>query len=35
MIVAVNGKTMTSTDVLTSVLADSKPGDTVAYYCQN
>ena len=29
MIVAVNGKTMTSTDVLTSVLADSKPGDTV------
>ena len=29
MIVAINGKTMTSTDVLTSVLADSKPGDTV------
>lgn len=29
MIVAINGETMTSTDVLTSVLADSKPGDTV------
>lgn len=29
MIVAVNGKTMTSTDVMTSFLADSKPGDTV------
>lgn len=29
MIVAVNGKTMTSTDVMTSVLSDSKPGDTV------
>lgn len=29
MIIAVNGNTMTSTDVLTSVLADSKPGDTV------
>lgn len=29
MIVAVNGKTMTSTDVMTSTLADSKPGDTV------
>ena len=29
MIVAVNGKTMTSQDVITSVLADSKPGDTV------
>lgn len=29
MIVAVNGETMTSTDVLTSILSDSKPGDTV------
>lgn len=29
MIVAINGETMTSTDVLTSVLADSKPGDTI------
>ncbi|MFR5875453.1 MAG: S1C family serine protease [Eubacterium sp.] len=29
MIVAVDGKTMTSTDVLTSVLSNSKPGDTV------
>ena len=29
MIVAVNGETMTSTDILTSVLADSDPGDTV------
>lgn len=29
MIVAVNGKTLTSTDVMTSTLADSKPGDTV------
>jgi serine protease Do len=29
MIVAINGETMTSTDILTSVLADSKPGDTV------
>ena len=29
MIVAVNGKTMTSTDVMTSALSDSKPGDTV------
>lgn len=29
MIVAVNGKTLTSQDVITSVLADSKPGDTV------
>ena len=29
MIVAVNGETMTSTDVMTSILADSKPGDTV------
>ena len=28
-VVAIDGKTMTSTDVLTSVLADSKPGDTV------
>lgn len=29
MIVAVNGETMTSTDIMTSVLAKSKPGDTV------
>ena len=29
MIVAVNGDTMTSTDVMTSVLAKSKPGDKV------
>ncbi len=29
MIVAVNGKTMTSTDIMTSVLSESKPGDTV------
>ncbi len=29
MIVAVNGKTMTSTDVMTSILADSNPGDTI------
>ena len=29
MIVAVNGKTMTSTDVMTQVLSDSKPGDTI------
>lgn len=29
MIVAVNGDTMTSTDVMTSVLNSSKPGDTV------
>ncbi len=29
MIVAINGTTMTDTDVLTSVLSDSKPGDTV------
>lgn len=29
MIVAVNGKTLTSTDIMTSVLADSKPGDTI------
>lgn len=29
MIVAVDGKTLTSTDVLTSVLANSKPGDTI------
>ena len=29
MIVAVNGKTMTSTDVMTSILAKSKPGDKV------
>lgn len=29
MIVAVEGKVMTSTDVMTSVLADSKPGDTI------
>lgn len=29
MIVAVNDKTMTSTDVMTSILADSKPGDTI------
>lgn len=29
MIVAVNGETMTSTDVMTSVLSDSKPGDTI------
>lgn len=29
MIVAVNGKTMTSTDVMTSILAESKPGDTI------
>ena len=29
MIVAVNSKTMPSADVLTAVLADSKPGDTV------
>lgn len=29
MIVAVNGETLTSTDVMTSVLSDSKPGDTI------
>lgn len=29
MIVAVNGNTMTDTDVMTSVLSDSKPGDTI------
>ena len=29
MIVAINGETMTSTDVLTSVLAESKPGDKI------
>lgn len=29
MIVAVNGETMTSTDIMTSILADSKPGDTL------
>lgn len=29
MIVAVNGKTLTSTDVMTSVLSESKPGDTI------
>lgn len=29
MIIAVNGETLTSTDVMTSVLADSKPGDTL------
>lgn len=29
MIVAVNGEVMTDTDVMTSVLSDSKPGDTV------
>lgn len=29
VIVAVDGKTLTSTDILTSVLADSKPGDTI------
>lgn len=29
MIVAVNGKTLTSTDVMTSVLSASKPGDTI------
>lgn len=29
MIVAVNGETMTDTDVMTHVLSDSKPGDTI------
>ncbi len=29
MIVAVDGKTLTSTDVMTSTLSDSKPGDTL------
>lgn len=29
MIVAINGNTMTSTDVLTSVLSESHPGDTI------
>jgi serine protease Do len=29
MIVAINGQTLTSTDILTSILADSTPGDTV------
>ena len=29
MIVAVNGETMTSVDILTSVLAKSSPGDTI------
>lgn len=29
MIVAVNGQTMTSVDVMTSVLSQSKPGDTI------
>lgn len=29
MIVAVNGTTLTSSDIMTSTLADSKPGDTI------
>lgn len=29
MIVAVNGKTMTSTDILTNILSKSSPGDTI------
>ena len=29
MIVAVNGKTLTSTDIMTSILSKSKPGDKV------
>lgn len=29
MIIAVNGKTLTSTDIMTSTLADCKPGDTI------
>lgn len=29
MIIAIEGKVLTSTDILTSVLSDSKPGDTV------
>ncbi|MCH5316766.1 MAG: trypsin-like peptidase domain-containing protein [Eubacterium sp.] len=29
MIVAINGKTLTSTDIVTSALSNSKPGDTV------
>ncbi len=29
MIVAVNGQTMTSTDIMTSILAESAPGDTI------
>ncbi|MDO4364786.1 MAG: PDZ domain-containing protein, partial [Clostridia bacterium] len=29
MIVAINGNTMTSTDVLTNILSKSSPGDTV------
>ena len=29
MIVAINGETLTSIDILTSTLSDSKPGDTV------
>lgn len=29
MIIAVDGKTMTSTDILTSVLSSKKPGDTI------
>lgn len=29
MIVAVNGETMTSTDIMTSVLSESSPGDTI------
>lgn len=29
MIVAVNGKTLTSTDIMTSTLSESKPGDTI------
>ena len=29
MIVAINGETLTSTDIVTSVLSDSAPGDTV------
>lgn len=29
MIIAVNGEVLTSTDIMTSVLADSQPGDTI------
>ena len=29
MIVAANGETMTSTDVITSILSSSKPGDKI------
>ena len=29
MIVAVNGETLTSSDIMTSTLADAKPGDTI------